>query len=808
MHGNLRTLVGVADYALYVRDPVLFSRVDAIYRYVRSEATRFGFLPEVIGRKGDVVATETCALMDYIGLAVTLANHGHPEYWGDVERVVRNQLVENQAHDLTWLHSDSAKPDTEQFSWRDIGERMAGGWAGWSSPTHFLAACENLQWGGPELRGKTRVFQNCCGGSGVHALFIAWKNAARFENETLSIHLHIDKLLPQAEIRSYQPYQGFLTIDLKVPCKVRVRIPDFVEPGALVVEADGELVTAKAFGNYLELGQRAAGQKLKVSYPLPLESEEVSIGNPGFRHYRYRVTWKGNTVVKMEPLGNEESTGYSDFDKKQVRVFYGKDGPGPLYQRAALLTSDKPRLASLHLDNGALDFWASLDGPPTAPSKTSIPQPNSSGIQSRRLEGVRVGAAATEFEADDSMILAGGITAGKATGQEGKLRAVAVVLDKQPFGKLAIVACDVLMMTRADLDPVEAEIEKESGIPVSRILINCTHTHHAPSTVRLHGYDADPEFTRRVQRAIVKAVKDANVHLSADECELTFALGHENTVGQNSRMLLEDGRVYWVGPRDGFVRPTGPFDPELPVLAFRNPKGDLVATIFNHSTHTIGAIEPGKRSPAFYGLAGQQLESELGGIVCFLEGASGSTHNLDLTGSQATARIHSAVQRTLEQAKPRPVERLAAMKKPFKFRVRNFDEEQEDRAVVEYCRKYVPSGAGTTADVFRNMRKHLAVERGQERETWLQVLVVGDIAIVGVPAEFFTKFGLDIKNRSPFRYTYVAELANDWIGYLPDLEGHKLGGYQTWTGYHSYAEPGTGERIVEEVVAMLLSLHE
>ena len=31
------TLVGAADYALYVKDPVLFSRVDAIYRHVRVE---------------------------------------------------------------------------------------------------------------------------------------------------------------------------------------------------------------------------------------------------------------------------------------------------------------------------------------------------------------------------------------------------------------------------------------------------------------------------------------------------------------------------------------------------------------------------------------------------------------------------------------------------------------------------------------------------------------------------------------------------------------------------------------------------
>src|SRR2546426_9565797 len=61
---------------------------------------------------------------------------------------------------------------------------------------------------------------------------------------------------------------------------------------------------------------------------------------------------------------------------------------------------------------------------------------------------LHVGAAAAEFEADDSMIIAGGITPGKAGGQEGKLRAVAVVLEQKPFGKLAIVACDVLMITR------------------------------------------------------------------------------------------------------------------------------------------------------------------------------------------------------------------------------------------------------------------------------------------------------------------------------------------------------------------------
>jgi hypothetical protein len=356
MHASLRTLVGAADYALYVRDPVLFSRVDALYRYVRSEGTRFGFLPEVIGRKGDVVSCETCALMDYVGTGVTLANNGHPEYWGDVERTFRNQLVESQITDGSWLKGGD-KSDTEQFSWRDIGGRMVGGYAGWTSPTHILAAREDLQWGGPELRGKTRATQNCCGGSGTHAFFIVWKNSARFENGTLSVHMHLDKLLPQAEIRCYQPWRGLLTIDLKADCKVRARIPDFVNAGELAAKSSRGEVKLRIWGNYAELGERKAGEKLEVTYPVPVREEEATIGNAGFRQFRYRVTWKGDTVVKMTPLGDMPAKAYSDFDKKQVPVFYGTEGPGPLYQREQMLKDVDLKPAALQMDDGALDFW-------------------------------------------------------------------------------------------------------------------------------------------------------------------------------------------------------------------------------------------------------------------------------------------------------------------------------------------------------------------------------------------------------------------------------------------------------------------
>lgn len=418
--------------------------------------------------------------------------------------------------------------------------------------------------------------------------------------------------------------------------------------------------------------------------------------------------------------------------------------------------------------------------------------------------GLKVGAAAVELEADDSMVIAGGIHPRYVKGQEGKLRAVAVVLEKAGQDKLAIVACDVLMITRDLLDPVVAEISDACGIPASGVMIHSTHTHHAPSTMRVHGYGRDEVFCQRLQRAIVKAVTDANARLA--EATFHFKLGQEATVGQNSRILLADGSIYWIGRRDDAVRPTGPFDPDLPVLAFRDPSGHPAAVIFGHSTHTIGAVTGNLRSPAFYGMAAQKLESELGGAFCFVQGASGSTHRLEVTPVEAQKRIEQAVRRALDEADPMPGARLAAVKRPFKFNVRTFDEEAEERAVSEYCVKRSGSGAEPVIEVFRQMRKDLAPHQGESRTTWLQVVLIDEVAIVGVPAEFFTKLGVDLKRRSPFQHTYIAELSNDWIGYLPDREAHRLGGYQVWTGLHSYAEPGTGERMVDEAVKMLEEL--
>ena len=222
------------------------------------------------------------------------------------------------------------------------------------------------------------------------------------------------------------------------------------------------------------------------------------------------------------------------------------------------------------------------------------------------------------------------------------------MLEKSGQGKVAIVACDVLFVPRSLVDAALELIETSTGISPSHVLVNATHTHHAPSLTRVHGVEISTAFTERVQRGIVEAVERANSNLQPN-ATFFFHLGEEQTVGQNSRLLLPDDTIFWIGPHDDAVRATGPFDPELPVLAFRNPLGRLLAATFNHSTHTIGTRSGAVRSPSFYGLAAQELEADLGGTIQFLEGASGSTHNLSLKTPEMIERIKLAVKEGLHQ---------------------------------------------------------------------------------------------------------------------------------------------------------------
>ena len=308
-----------------------------------------------------------------------------------------------------------------------------------------------------------------------------------------------------------------------------------------------------------------------------------------------------------------------------------------------------------------------------------------------RAGELKAGAAARLLEATDDMIIGGDMGPVKVKGQEGELRASAVVIEGPDGGRACLIACDVVVLGRDILDDAARRIAEKTGIPFDQILINATHTHHA--ALHRDGPWLSPRGSVHAPGRRQERRGGGRGPWAAPAGPLRFRLGEESTVGRNSRLLLGDGTIFWVGPHEDAVRPTGPFDPELPVLAFTQPGGELEAVLFNHSTHTIGTIQRGVRSPSFYGLAAQELEKERGGTFLFFEGASGSTHNIDVSTPEALVRIKDAVADALDRAEEHPVARVAGLRREITLRIRHFDEAAEDAAVVAYCTKRQPPPA-------------------------------------------------------------------------------------------------------------------
>lgn len=402
---------------------------------------------------------------------------------------------------------------------------------------------------------------------------------------------------------------------------------------------------------------------------------------------------------------------------------------------------------------------------------------------------------------------------------EGEFRAAAMVLEADI--RLCFVSCDCIVVTREMARNAIERIAAAGYLPPENILICPTHTHHAFSTLDVLGLVSNQEFVRRIEEAIVRAVQaaaarlqDANASPNETEAELLFGMTQEATVGRNSRLLLKDGSVGWYGyEKEDVVRPTGPLDPDMPMLALRRPGGEMAGLLYVRSVHNIGCL--GEHAQVYsigtYGLVAQELERRHGGTALYLPGAIGSSHNVTYTGSgvpteEALVRLLDAAERGLRDARPALVGPVQCLRRAFAFRVRQWDEAAEAAKVEYYSRRYLEPHAESNINVMRQQRAELAPHQGDERQVFLYAVRLGEIALVGVPCEYFARLGLQIRWRSPFKHTFVFGLVNEDFGYVGDREGFELGGYQMWVSPHCPATPGTGEAMVDAAVEMLEEL--
>jgi hypothetical protein len=88
----------------------------------------------------------------------------------------------------------------------------------------------------------------------------------------------------------------------------------------------------------------------------------------------------------------------------------------------------------------------------------------------------------------------------------------------------------------------------------------------------------------------------------------------------------------------------------------------------------------------------------------------------------------------------------------------------------------------------------------------IQVVTLGDVAIVAFPVELFSELGRRVKSGSPFPDTLIATLANGWHGYAPTLEAFNRGGYEPRFAYPSRLAPEAGDRMADAALELLRRL--
>lgn len=376
--------------------------------------------------------------------------------------------------------------------------------------------------------------------------------------------------------------------------------------------------------------------------------------------------------------------------------------------------------------------------------------------------------------------------------------------------KVALVGLDTLMIPRAVVLDARAQIEKACGIPGDAVLVGASHSHSsgpvgmvqpgqfdaASDLVKKLAYEdsscADAGFLLHVTRQIVEAVSLADK--ARVPAQLGFGSGHEDKVSFNRRLRMKNGLAY-SHPRPGnpdMLEYAGPIDPEVGVIGAWDENGNLLGTVVNFACHATAS--PSGVSANWICYLEEVIQGAMGSKVpvVFLQGACGDITQVDNLTPYRQPVLEESSRLVGGSVGAEAVKVLLAMTRSpdvvvdKRQKVFTIPRRKPSAERLQRSRELVEAGkpAGDTTDwTFAKeilMLEHL-IEVEPEVEVEVQTIQVGPVVFVTNPAEYFVQLGLDIKDASPFPFTYPVELANGCVGYVPTEEafGPNGGGYET-----------------------------
>ncbi|MGH9658558.1 MAG: hypothetical protein ACRD96_08435, partial [Bryobacteraceae bacterium] len=289
----------------------------------------------------------------------------------------------------------------------------------------------------------------------------------------------------------------------------------------------------------------------------------------------------------------------------------------------------------------------------------------------------------------------------------------------------------------------------------------------------------------------------------------------------NRRFRMRNGHT-WTHPGQGnpeILEPAGPIDPEVGVIGTWHAGGALIGCVVNYACHAT--TSPGGISANWIYYLERTIRGVFGPqvVVVFLQGFCGDITQVDNrspllqpAGDEYArlvgGRVASEAVKVLLSMTPGAAATVATRVKMLRIARRAPKPERVARCLALVGKD--PKEVGVTEWTFAKeiVMLDALLAREKEVDVEVQAVQVGPALFVSAPGEMFCQLGLDIKQGSPFRFTWPVELANGCVGYVPTEEalGKGGGGYETRLTSYSNLAPAAGRRMVEAGVELARGL--
>lgn len=416
-------------------------------------------------------------------------------------------------------------------------------------------------------------------------------------------------------------------------------------------------------------------------------------------------------------------------------------------------------------------------------------------------------------------------------------------------GKQRFAMVDVDRLSVRGLEPARKKASQMTGIPEAHIRIGATHTHSGPAYQEEKGpLDKDPSQYLPVIDAYERALIDkvAGVIWEANsKLRPVHAWGAKGTgtININRRLRQQGAHPPAVGTNpDAFV------DRDLVVIRIDDGEGNPYAVLVNFQCHgTVLTYQNRYISPDWIGMTRKVVESALpGATALFFQGAAGNQGPVEGgTGDLAVAhRLGSilghqaaALALQIETVRREPVlegfvESTAfAARQPWRVKgprdatlrfvsqqlrlpPRRYGSEEIARMESQMAR-----AAGQMKDAAARgdaWERHQAEARHRRfadlLKKWkqpfdptpiaveVQILRIGQMAIVAMPGEPFAEIGAAVKKASPFPVTMFCGYSTGRGGdYMPVESEYTHGGYEVERTPYGV---GAAEKLIRETIAL------